>query len=225
MAMWIRPEKILAPKGLKFNNSYTVNSNLILDTEYAIRYRNQAPQISGAIPSEIRTNWNREIPDSIFFGETWFLSNSLLDFFQKENGLHWPIEAQLVQFVRKNNPLFEMYILTKIPRFHRFDHLDPNTYNNHITDLKQTDGPRWLRYLNGDLSPNGRAMIPFENGNPHFWEDPGVLEGDTYWSGDGMNQDKYVSDALWELLTAKFPKAFSSRYINERSRHDRRSST
>jgi hypothetical protein len=215
MAMMIYPMMRLSPKGI--STPEAIDSDLSTTSDYTARYLKGSPPDRGDIPRIVKTTWHNRFPDAIGHGLFWIFSRKLLDFIAEANGSQWPLRACEINFAIKSGQELPFMFLYGPPRFHRYNH-DVQTYPLAKKELRgREDSVRWVKNLSGDLTPAGRSMRPFRHGEPHFWEDEGVIEGDTLWSGGSWGAgEKYVSDSFWNVLNKEFPQIFGARHITEK---------
>ena len=209
--MMFRPSMYLQSAGNTSRRG--IASDMDLAKGYLSRYVHGQPPDPGDIPTIVKASDRHGFPDAISYGNMWILSPKLFAFFQEANGSAWPLRVCDITFRVKSGEEFPFLFLWGPPRFHCYNH-DRKTYPHGKRPIARRDEVRWVESLGGDLSPQGRTMWPHRDGDPHFWEDFGEIEGDLLWGGD--YREKYVSDALWERLNDAFPKVFQARRIAER---------
>ena len=202
----------LQPKGR--SNKRGINSDLVLRHPFAERYRKGLPLEPGDIPPVVNISGRHGFPDAMGCGCYWVLSPRLLEFFRDANGPQWPLDACEIRLVSKSIGEASYMFLYGPPRCHRYNH-DQQTYPMGKEPIQRDDNVRWVRYMGGGVDVYGHSMRPSRPGDPQFWEDPGVIEGDTLWAGGDL-ASKYVSDSLWESLNKEFPKMFHAAHVGEK---------
>jgi hypothetical protein len=206
MARMIYPESRLHPDDIPIDIEFEI--------DYLRRYSRGLPAEPGDIPRVVNSPWPGPFPDAIARQMFWIVSKKFLDVVKEANGPQWPIRASDITFVVESGERFDFKFLEVIPRFHRFNH-DEKTYPLDALARKGAsliEGVSINRRLASD--PEDWSMRPAQQGDPVFWDEFGVVEGDTRWGG--QSGDLFVSDALWEVLNREFPQQLHVWTVRER---------
>jgi hypothetical protein len=210
--MMIYSDMALQPKGAR--NKRGINSDLVLRYPFAERYQKGLPPEPGDIPTLVNISGRHGFPDAMSCGGFWVLSPRLLQFIRDANGPQWPLQACEITLASKSIGESSYRFLYGPPRCHRYNH-DRQTYPTAKEPIKRDDDLRWVKHLGRGVNAHGHFIRPYRPGDPNFWEDPGVKEGDTLWAGADLIF-KFVSDPVWELLNQEFPNIFRARHIDEK---------